>query len=206
MDEQLQAALDRVAASNEFYPVSIPPSEGERLRDVVVHEKARDTIEIGLGYGVSALYICAGLATQGGGRHLAMDPHQTTRFDDTGLRLLEEAGVADLVELRREPSELVLPQLLDQARRFDLAFVDGSHFFDWVFVDLVYLGRLVRPGGVIFVDDLHLPSIAKAIDFFRTNLEWTVEETSTEDPQHGWAVVRTANPPLERHFMHFVEF
>jgi len=31
--------------------------------------------------------------------------------------------------------------------------VDGNHRFDAVFVDLYYLGRLLRPGGVMFLDD-----------------------------------------------------
>jgi len=203
---RLRVALERVEASNEFYPVSIPATEGERLRDVVIAEQARETIEIGLGHGVSALYILAGQAALGGGRHLALDPYQATHFEDLGVRLVEDAGVADSFELRREPSELVLPRLLAEGRSFDLAFVDGNHRFDWVFVDLVFLGRLVRPGGVVFVDDYQLPSIAKSVAFFTANLGWTLEEASTDDPLHGWAILRTAPEPIARHFTHFVDF
>ena len=203
---QLQGALDRVTASNEFYPVSIPASEGERLRELVIAERARATIEIGLGYGVSALYILAGQAALGEGGHLVLDPHQATRFENRGVRLLEDAGVADSFELRREPSEYALPQLLAEGRQFDLAFVDGNHRFDWVFVDMVFLGRLVKPAGIVFVDDFQLPSIAKSVAFFSANLGWSLEQTSIDDPQHGWAVLRTAPEPVERHFSHFVDF
>jgi hypothetical protein len=41
------------------------------------------------------------------------------------------------------------------------------------------------------VDDYQLPSIAKAVAFFTSNLGWSVEETSAADPRHGWVVLRT---------------
>jgi Methyltransferase domain len=110
------------------------------------------------------------------------------------------------VELHRAESELVLPRLLAEGRTFDLAVLDASHRFDAVFVDLVYLGRLVRGGGVVFVDDYQLPAIRRAAAFFATNLGWTVEETSAEDELHNWAVLRTSIEPDERPFDHFVDF
>src|SRR5215212_88699 len=110
-----------------------------------------------------------------GGAPPVIDPYQATRFSDCGLQLLKEAGVSGLVEHRAEESQLALPQLLGEARVFDLAFVDGNHRFDGVFVDLVYLGRLVRPGGIVFLDDYQLPSVPRAASFFATNLGWKLE-------------------------------
>jgi len=63
---------------------------------------------------------------------------------------LEEAGVAHLVEYYAEESQITLPRFVSENRYFDFAFVDGSHLFDRVFLDLIYLGRLVHPGGIIF--------------------------------------------------------
>lgn len=45
--------------------------------------------------------------------------------------------VRDLVEFHAEESQIVLPRLLAEARRFDLAFVDGNHRFEGVFLDLM---------------------------------------------------------------------
>ncbi len=60
---------------------------------------------------------------------------------------------------------------LEHLRSFDLAFVDGSnHRFDALFVDLYYLGRLVRPGGIVFLEDYQLPALARAASFFLTNV------------------------------------
>jgi predicted O-methyltransferase YrrM len=186
--------------------VSVTPAEAEALRGWVEREGAKQTIEVGLGYGVSALAVCEGLHANGGARHVVIDPFQETRFEGHGLRLLEEAGMAPLVELHPEESQLVLPRLVAEGRRFDLAFVDGNHRFDGVFLDLVYLGRLVRGGGIVFLDDYQLPAVARAVSFCTTNLGWKLEEVSPPDELHQWAVLRTPAAPPERRFDHFVDF
>jgi predicted O-methyltransferase YrrM len=201
------AVADADGSRHELFPVAISAAEGAALRERVVHEEARRTVEVGLGYGISALHVCEGLLENGdaAARHVAIDPHQSTRFSDCGVQFLEEAGVADLVELHREESQIVLPRFVSEGRSFDLAFVDGNHRFDGVFLDLVYLGRLVRPGGIVFVDDFDLPSVARAVSFCVTNLGWTLEE-SAGDELHAWAVLRTSSVPDERAYDHFVDF
>jgi len=194
--------------SHRLFPVAVSPEEGETLRAWVNSECAAHTIEVGLGYGISALYICEGLVTNGNSEasHVAVDPYQATRFANCALQFLEDAGIRDLVEHHGEESQVMLPRLLSDGRHFDLAFVDGNHQFDGVFIDLVYLGRLIRPGGIVFVDDYQLPSVTKAVSFFVTNLGWTIEESSSADERHYWAVLRTRIDPAARSFDHFVEF
>jgi hypothetical protein len=92
-------------------------------------------------------------------------------------------------------SQIVLPRLLTQGHRFDMAIVDGNHRFDAVFVDLPYLGRLLRAGGTVFPGDYQLPGVAHATSFFTANLGWGVEETSSADHRHHWAVLRTSTGP-----------
>ena len=82
----------------------------------------------------------------------------------------------------------------------------GNHRFDGVFVDLVYLGRLIRPGGVVFVDDYQLPAVARATSFFVANVGWTVEQVSAADELHQWAVLRTSPVADTRRFQDFVDF
>jgi predicted O-methyltransferase YrrM len=195
--------------SRAVFPVGINPEEGEALCDWVIREDAVRTIEIGLGYGIGALFICQGLLGNGhfGARHLVFDPYQETMFANTGLQLLAEAGVAHFVEFHSEPSQIALPRLLgEQAASVDLAFVDGDHRFDAVFLDLVYLNRLLRPGGIVFIDDYHYPSVHRAVAFCIANLDWTIEQVSHQDDHHHWAAVRT--PPVEprRSFDHYADF
>jgi predicted O-methyltransferase YrrM len=191
-----------------LFPVAIGAAEGESLREWVERERATKTVEVGLGYGISTLFIGAGLLANGDrdARHVAIDPHQETEFSNLGRTLLAEAGVWELVDFFPEESQIVLPRLLEERRRFDLAFVDGNHRFDGVFLDLVYLGRLVRPGGIVFVDDAQLRSVARAVSFFVTNLEWKIEEDASADDLHRWVVLRTPRTPPRRRFDHYVEF
>ena len=194
---------------HDLFPVAASAAEGEALRGWVIREAATQTIEIGLGYGISALHICEGLLRNNAGlaaRHVVVDPYQATRFSNCGLQFLEEAGVAGLVEHHAEESQIALPRFLGEARSFDLAFVDGNHRFDAVFVDLYYLGRLVRPGGIVFLDDYQLPAVARAASFFLTNVGWSLEEVSDWDDLHRWGVLRTSAVPDTRPFDFYVDF
>ena len=58
---------------HDLFPIAIPAHEGEALRKWVTREDAASTIEVGLGYGISALFICEGLVSNGhtGARHVA---------------------------------------------------------------------------------------------------------------------------------------
>jgi predicted O-methyltransferase YrrM len=205
-DATVISRLDGTA--HTVFPVAISLVEGQALRTWVVRERASRTLEIGLGYAVSALHVCEGLLTTGAPAptHLAIDPYQHSRFADCGLQLLEDGDVRGLVEHMDGRSELVLPELLKSEARFDLAFVDGNHRFDAVFVDLFYLGRLVRPASVIFLDDYQLAGVRKAVAFCVRNLHWTMLEQSDPHSEHQWAVVRTSATPDDRPFTYFVDF
>jgi predicted O-methyltransferase YrrM len=120
--------------------------------------------------------------------------------------VLEEAGVRSLVEFHAEMSQIALPRFLKENRRFDFAFVDGNHRFDSVFLDLFYLGRLMRKGSIIFLDDYQLPGIQRAVSFYVKNLQWRVEQQSTSDENHHWIVVRTAEADDTRDYRYFVDF
>ena len=193
---------------HDLFPVAASSAEGEALRGWVVREGATRTVEVGLGYAVSALHVCEGLLRGAGpaAGHVAIDPFQATRFSGCGLQFLEDAGVSGMVEHLAERSEAALPRLLGEGRVFDLAFVDGDHRFDGVFVDLFYLGRLVRPGGVVFLDDYQLPAVERAASFYVRNLGWKLEEVSEWDDLHSWAVLRISTAPDVRPFDHYLDF
>lgn len=193
---------------HDLFPVAVSAAEGEALRGWVIREAATHTIEVGLGYGLSALFICEGLLANDDAtaRHVVIDPHQATRFAGCGMQFLDEAGLAELVEHHAEESQIALPKFLSEGRSFDFAFIDGNHRFDGVFLDLVYLGRTVRAGGILFLDDYQLPAVARASSFCVTNLGWKLEEISTENDLHQWAVLRTSELPDTRSFDYYVDF
>src|SRR5690606_9500229 len=121
--ERVRAVIDRLFADDAMpdaevrhtvRTISISPLEGEALTRWVLRERATRTIEIGLGFGVAALYLCDGLIRSGDphARHVALDPFQSQGFANRGLRALEEAGVASMVEFHDEPSQTALPAFL----------------------------------------------------------------------------------------------
>jgi predicted O-methyltransferase YrrM len=116
--ERLLAAERVIARSDgsvhDLFPVGVNAAEGEALREWVKREGATRTIEVGLGYGISALFICEGLLAGGkpDARHVAIDPYQSTRFGDCGLQFIEEAALGELVEHHPEESQIVLPRFL----------------------------------------------------------------------------------------------
>jgi len=183
----------------ELFPVAIGIAEGLALLEWVRREHAQQTFETGLGFGISTLFICEGLLTNGpDGRHVAVDPYQFSRlpshrttYAGVGLQILEEAGVRDLVEFHAEESQIVLPRLLAEGRRFDLAFLDGNHRFEGVFLDVIYAVRLLKQGAIVFVDDTQLPGVRRAVNFCVANLGWIVVDEGEEGDIHKWIVLRT---------------
>jgi len=160
---------DSAGEERALAPHSIEREQGEALREVVIREDASRTIEVGLALGISALFFADAVAPRGG-RHVAIDPFQQESWNGAGLRTLREAGVEDVVEVIEEESQLALPRLVSEARRFDFAFVDGDHRFEGVFLDLYYMTRLVRPGGLVVVDDMWLPAVRVAVAYCERNL------------------------------------
>lgn len=98
----------------------------------------------------------------------------------------------DLVEFYAEESQVLLPRLLAEGRVFDLVFIDGNHRFEGVFLDLIYSGRLLKEEGIVFVDDVQLPAVQRAVNFCVSNLAWRIEDRG-QDGEHDWVVLRTGS-------------
>jgi predicted O-methyltransferase YrrM len=158
----------------DFERVSLPATDGDSLRDMLVAEGAHSVIEVGLAYGSSALAIGEALCSVGGGQvsHIVIDPFQAAAYDNVGWDVLVTAGLTAQTTLISEASSISLARLAGDGVSADAAFVDGSHRFHEVFVDLYFLRKLVRPSGLIILDDASWPSVAKAVRYFDLNLEW----------------------------------
>ncbi len=85
----------------------------------------------------------------------------------------------------------------------DAAFVDGSHIFHRVFVDLAYLHEIVRPGGLIVLDDCQWPSVATAARYFEVNTGWEPVVLHTQTRLRAF---RVPDPRAEPAFEDFTPF
>jgi predicted O-methyltransferase YrrM len=123
------------------------------------------TLEIGCGFGASALCICSAIAGRVGASHTMLDPFQTEGYRDVGMENLRRAGF-DFARLIAERSEFGLPPLAQaEAGSYDLIFIDGNHTFDQVLVDIFFANKLVRIGGYIVLDDNDFPGVRRAISY-----------------------------------------
>lgn len=83
------------------------------------------------------------------------------------------------IEHRRGPSADIVPRL--DAAAFDLVYVDGSHRYDEVVVDIRNADRVLRDGGFLCGDDLEL----QADDCDRGNAERHRQDDFVVDPRTG---------------------
>jgi len=160
----------------DFETITLPERDCDRLRDLLIAERVRTVVEIGLAYGSSALAIGEALVTVGSAspRHIVIDPFQREAFSNVGWDLLCSAGLDPIATLLVEPSSVALPRLVAEGVVADAAFVDGSHRYHEVFVDLYFLRKIVRPGGLVVLDDDWTPSVRTAVRYYERNLGWTV--------------------------------
>lgn len=195
----------RLRAEGDFERVALPSQDCDVLRDLFVEARAHVVIEIGLAYGSSALAIAEALVGQNQQphtRHVIIDAYQD-RSQNVGWEAIVSAGLGDLCTLVPERSQVALPRLLTDGVVADAAFVDGSHTFHNVFVDLYFLRELVRPGGLIVLDDCQWPSVATAVRYFEINTGWQSQPISYPTRLRAF---RLPDPPMEPAFENFRPF
>ncbi len=175
----------------DFETVTLPEYDCDLLRDLLIAENVGTVVEVGLAYGSSALAIGEALLTVGAPdpRHIVIDPFQQQAFANVGWNLVSDAGLDSIATLVEAPSSTALPRLLAAGVVADAAFVDGSHRFHEVFVDLYFLRKIVRPGGLVVLDDDWAPSVRTAVHYYERNLGWTAV------PDVHWTIKR--NPAAE---------
>lgn len=169
------------SAEGESLPLHSAVSEeaGRFLQELILEVRPSVSLEIGLAFGVSALFICDALKQIGGKRHLVIDPDQEGGWRSIGLLNLERAGYRDLVTCYHLPSHRALPRLEAEGIKVDFAFIDGWHTFDHTLVDCFYVDKLLRVGGMLVLDDVDsYPSVHKVCRFLLTNRSYRVRGCS----------------------------
>ena len=193
-----------VRSGGDFERVSVPVADCDVLRDLLLAEQPATVIEVGLAYGSSALAIAEALVAAGSGeaRHVIVDAYQD-QFHGCGWAAITGAGLAGRCCLVQERSQIALPRLLGDGFAADAAFVDGSHIFHNVFADLFFLRELVRPGGLVILDDCNHLSVATAVRYFEVNTGWEPEPIAAPTRLRAF---RLPSPRTEPSFSSFRPF
>jgi predicted O-methyltransferase YrrM len=146
VQQRLRAETSRLPAGG----MQIGADQGAMLGFLVRLIGARTAIEIGTFTGYSAL--CVASALPADGRLTCCDvSDEWTRI---ARRHWAEAGVANKIDLKLQPAQATIAELLrgGGAGMFDFAFIDA----DKTGYDAYYEGclALLRPGGLIAIDNV----------------------------------------------------
>lgn len=154
------------------------------IREVMLRHKPRKTMEIGLAHGVSALSILSTLHEQHPGgdfQHTAIDPFQSGPMNGIGRLLIKDRPELEAhFQFFENFSDRALPQMLDAGQTVDFAYIDGSHLFEDVIIDMYLTAQLMEVGGIMLFDDSRDPHVRKVFKFMRTNFTEVLEPLDLE--------------------------
>jgi predicted O-methyltransferase YrrM len=128
-----------------------PPDEGDLLFRLIRRHECRDMLETGFGTGSTALYMLSASAPLGG-KVTSID-WSPTEFNRLGRETVALSGHGDRHEHIEKLSQLALPELMLSGRRFDCVLFDGWRRTDHLVFELFAANRMLRTGGVFFMDD-----------------------------------------------------
>jgi predicted O-methyltransferase YrrM len=191
----------------QLYPIDkitrIGPRNGRWLYEFCVANCPMNSVEIGMAYGFSTMFIMAAMRKNGKGRHTSIDPFQNAHWKGIGVahaRKVSKPGV----EFRfiEDRSDRAATDLARENEKFDLVFIDGNHKFDDVLVDFYLYAQLCSKGGCIIFDDAHMNSIQAVITYVRTNRP---DFEEIPDLPGDWSAFRRVGDDT-RHWAHFKKF
>jgi hypothetical protein len=146
--------------------------EGERTSFSVNHEALRhissivtgsmSTIETGCGVSTVVLALS-------GARHICVAANPS-HIELLKTYCSERAISLDNLRFSIGRSEDVLPSL--DLPLLDFALIDGGHAFPIPYLDWFYIGRRLKVGGVIAIDDIQIPTVKVLYDFLLLNPDW----------------------------------
>ncbi len=144
--------------------------QGHLLAQLHATVKPKLSIEIGLAYGFSTLFVLDAAFHTNAGRHIAIDPYQDSMWHGIGTQAVKELNFDSKFEHVPETSVTALTNLFKEGVKADYIYIDGAHTFDYALVDFFCSDRVLNLGGILIFDDMWMPAIQKVAAFIRTNL------------------------------------
>jgi predicted O-methyltransferase YrrM len=161
--------LTSVSLSEGIVRGSVKKEEGDFLYNTIINNKFKKCLEVGMAYGISAMYILLALKKLNTKniKLYSIDPNQSTQWNNFGVKLVKNIKMNKYHKLIEDKSYNVLPQLTD--KKFDFIFIDGWHTFDYTLLDFFYASLMLRIGGIIVVDDAYHEGVNKFMKYIDTN-------------------------------------
>lgn len=196
LEEILRTGQVRTVDGSKSLPLdsAISADAGEFLQGLIRKIKPKTTLEVGLAFGISGLFICEALRESGGLHHITIDAFQSTQWQGIGLNNLKLAGFGDMVECMESYSHLAFAELEARGTRVEFAFIDGWHTFDHALTDFFHVDRILAVGGVVVFDDAFFPGVHQACRYVATNRAYrvvgTTEAVADYKPSNAARIIR----------------
>lgn len=150
--------------------VRVPIVQGSEINRLARSIRANRTLEIGLAYGFSAIWMLNAIGQQDEGCHIAVDPYEKELWSGIGL---EQVGRyctrRSSFKWIPETSLDALTSMIRNGETVDLAFIDGNHRYDNTLLDFFLVDQILRVGGIVAFDDVWMPAVRTVASFVETN-------------------------------------
>ncbi len=133
--------------ANGLPPITVSALAGQYLSIQAQLINAKNILEIGTLGGYSTIWF-AGSAEDVKVTSIEINP----KHRDVAMENLTNAGFADRVDIRLGAALDVLPKLAEDAKTFDLVFIDADWGEQWEYFD--WAVKMTRKKGCIYVDNV----------------------------------------------------
>jgi predicted O-methyltransferase YrrM len=145
----VQAELREATAGMKHAGMQISPEQGQFMQLLARTVNARKAIEVGVFTGYSSLAVALVLPEDG--RLVACDVSE--EWTTLARKFWEKAGVAKRIELKLQPAQRTLDELIaaGESSTYDFAFIDADKSRYMAYYERCL--TLLRKGGLIVVDN-----------------------------------------------------
>lgn len=170
--DDLSPAISAFYRESRHWPESTPFTQGHRLFQLVTEHDLRWTLEVGLAWGGSALFITEAHRRRGVGHHFAADPFQFQSFAGAGARTVVAADEGGHFTHLNVMGTAAMQGFRTAGLFMDLIYVDGNHGTEEVRSDFLDANRLLREGGFLALDDCDMASGPPVIDLIHAEFDY----------------------------------
>ncbi|MDP4285495.1 MAG: class I SAM-dependent methyltransferase [Bacteroidota bacterium] len=143
--------------------------QGIFLQGIFDQVKPKKTLEIGMAFGISSLFILEKHREYDhpNKSHIIIEPYPWKGIAEYNFA---KAGLFELTDIYYKKSYEILPGLVAENIRIQYAYVDTIKLFDNVMQDIFFIDKMLDVGGVIILDDCggSWPGIQKAARFLNS--------------------------------------
>jgi len=141
------------------------------LANLLRANNSKNVLEIGCANGVSGMVIMNQLIKNGGGSLISVDPNQFFQWYNVGkyninkiIENNENKNISVTHEIIENTSDHVLSNFVKTGKRFDAIFIDGSHGFKDVIIDIFCSIKILKKGGLMILDDVLHTGVKLVVD------------------------------------------